>query len=256
MDEDKIIDMLAMQDEITWQSILQELMKSEQMDPWDVNVSVLSQKYIEMLKKIKGMDLRISGKVVLAAAFLLKIKSNRLVGEDLDKLDSMFAYLDEPDYDMDFFSEFPGITGAKAARIKQEFKLIPRTPQPRKRKVSIYDLMNALQKAMDVKKRRVFRDLPDNVKMFMPQRKKDISHVIREVYGKIKIFFFGGKYGRLTFTKLLSDTPTKEEKVYTFIPLLHLSTQRKINLDQKEHFGEIGISLADDTEAVAVPPVQ
>ena len=29
--------------------------------------------------------------------------------------------------------------------------------------------------------------------------------------------------------------------VYTFIPLLHLSNQRRIDLWQKEHFGEIEI---------------
>ncbi|MFA5141713.1 MAG: ScpA family protein [Candidatus Woesearchaeota archaeon] len=246
MDEEKLIDMLARQDEITWQSIIWELIKSEQMDPWDINVSLLSQKYIEMIKKIKETDLRISGKVVLAAALLLKIKSNRLVGEDLDKLDSMFAYLDEPDCDLDFFSEFCGITGVDSRhKHKQEFKLLPRTPQPRKRKVSIYDLMNALQKAMDVKKRRVMRDLPDHVRAFLPpQKHKDVSLVIREVLSRIKLFFFNDKQKSLTFTQLLPDEPSKEDKVYTFIPLLHLTTQRKIDMDQKEHFGEISIRMA------------
>lgn len=251
MNEEKIITMLAKDDEITWQSIIKELVKSEQMDPWDIDISLLSKKYIEMIKKIKEFDLRISGKVLLAATMMLKMKSSRLVGEDMDKLDSMFAYTQEPDYDLDFFSDFEGFYG-HPKKEKQQFKLIPRTPQPRKRKVSIFDLMNALQKAMDVKKRRVFRELPEGVKIFLPQKKKDISHIIREVFGKIKVFFLSpNKNKKLTFTQLLPNEASKEDKVYTFIPLLHLNNQRKIDLEQKEHFGEINIQLPKKEEIKA-----
>jgi chromatin segregation and condensation protein Rec8/ScpA/Scc1 (kleisin family) len=35
------------------------------------------------------------------------------------------------------------------------------------------------------------------------------------------------------------------DKVFTFRPLLHLATGREIDLDQKAHFGEIGIKLAN-----------
>ncbi|MBS3112747.1 segregation/condensation protein A [Candidatus Woesearchaeota archaeon] len=245
MNEEKIITMLAKDDEITWQAIIKELVRSEQMDPWDINVSILSKKYIDMIKKMKDCDLRISGKVLLAATMMLKIKSSRLIGEDLDKLDSMFAYTQEPDYDLDFFSDFGNIYD-KPQKEKEHFKLIPRTPQPRKRKVSIFDLMNALQKAMEVKKRRVFRDIPDEIKMHMPQKKKDISNIIREVFDKVKIFFLSGNK-KMTFTQLLPDEANKEDKVYTFIPLLHLSNQRKIDLEQKDHFGEIHIQFPKKT---------
>ena len=47
---------------------------------------------------------------------------------------------------------------------------------------------------------------------------------------------------RLTFSQLVPSN-TKEDKIYTFIPLLHLTTQRKIDLTQQEHFGEIEIML-------------
>ena len=50
------------------------------------------------------------------------------------------------------------------------------------------------------------------------------------------------KKDKLTFTKLL-NSDSKEDKIYTFIPLLHLETDKKVNLDQKQHFGEIEIFL-------------
>src|SRR3972149_9551593 len=82
-------------DEITWQTIIFDLVKTEQMDPWDIDVSTLTQKYIDMLRTIKEHDFRVSGKVLLAAAILLKLKSNKLVGEDLSELDRLLMGVGE-----------------------------------------------------------------------------------------------------------------------------------------------------------------
>ena len=46
----------------------------------------------------------------------------------------------------------------------------------------------------------------------------------------------------LNFSGLL-PSDDKLDKVYTFISLLHLKNQKKIDLLQKEHFGEIDIVL-------------
>lgn len=224
--------------EISWQSILYDLVRTEKMDPWDIDISLLAEGFLERLRKFKEMDLNISGKVVLAAAILLKIKSKRLVGADLDNLDRLFAQSEENEEDL--YDELIG-GGAKEREKYDPQKLIPRTPQPRKRKVSIYDLVNALQQAMEVKKRKVIRDVPP-LNIEMPVKKFDIGSVIKSVYGKIKFFVTKGNDG-LTFSKLIPEQPTKEDKVYTFIPLLHLTNQRKVDLNQEQHFGEIEIEL-------------
>src|SRR3990167_3010217 len=87
--------LLSKADEVTWQSIIYELVKTEQMDPWDIDISLLTQKYIDMLRTLKEHDFRISGKVLLAAAILLKMKSNKLVGEDLSELDRLLIGVEE-----------------------------------------------------------------------------------------------------------------------------------------------------------------
>jgi chromatin segregation and condensation protein Rec8/ScpA/Scc1 (kleisin family) len=40
---EKIFEILFNKDEVTWQSLLYELVKTEQMDPWDINVSMLTK---------------------------------------------------------------------------------------------------------------------------------------------------------------------------------------------------------------------
>ena len=231
-------------DEVTWQSIIYELVKTEQMDPWDIDVSILAQKYIGMLRTLKEHDFRVSGKVLFAAAILLKIKSNKLVGEDLSELDRLLIGVEEEIEELAFdeTTQIPQLGEVPA--------LIPRTPQPRKRKVSIFDLVEALERALEVKKRRLLHSIPP-LNLEAPKKKKDITEIIREVYGKIKSFFISALKDKLTFSKLL-PSESKEDKVHTFIPLLHLAQQNKIELLQQTHFGEIEILLKKKTEETKV----
>ncbi len=226
--------MLLQEDEITWQSIIYDLVKSEEMDPWDIDISLLSKKYMETLKKLKEMNFGISGKVVLASAILLKLKTRRLVEEDLTRFESIINPPEELEdlYDDIGFEEMED----------NKIIVIPKTPQPRRRKVSVNDLVDALQKALEVNKRRVFRHLEDMQsipEIEVPEKKIDVSEVIKDVYDRVISFFkSGGK--KLTFEEFIKSD-RREDKIATFVPLLHLDNQRKINLEQKEHFGEIEI---------------
>ena len=91
----QIFELLFDKDEITWQSIINELISTRQIDAWNVDISLLTKKYIDTIKKLKELDFRVSGKVLLAAAILLKIKSNKLVGEDIEYLDRLISAQDE-----------------------------------------------------------------------------------------------------------------------------------------------------------------
>jgi chromatin segregation and condensation protein Rec8/ScpA/Scc1 (kleisin family) len=73
----------------------------------------------------------------------------------------------------------------------------------------------------------------------VPEKKMDIGVAMQSLYGKLVGFFAKG-IKKLTFSSLV-PTKNREDKVYTFIPLLHLTNEGKVELDQKEHFGEIEI---------------
>lgn len=222
-------------DEITWQAMLLNLVKEEHMDPWDIDITSLTQRYIGMLKKLKELDFRISGKMVLAAAILLRLKTKRLVGEDINELDRLMRPPEE-DSSEGFYDELE--QEQKTIPPEQYPELMPRTPQPRKRKVSIYDLMGALQQALEVRDRRTLRRIP-LANMRMPERNVDITKLINSVYDRIKALFDSGK------TPLFSGISAKEDRILTFVAMLHLANhdQRKIDLKQAEPFGEIEIVL-------------
>jgi len=234
--QDQILDMLLKKDEITWQSLLYELVRTEQMNPWDIDISILSKKYLETVRKLQEVNFFISGKVILASAILLKIKSDKLLTENIAQFDNQLFQREqlEPSEAME--------------EVSSEIihpKLTIKTPIARRRKVTINDLINALEKAMKVDerrtiKRRLLTEVPANIKI--PER-VDIKERIKGIYSKIRNFFTTKKEV-LTFDKLV-ESDKREDKIFTFVPLLHLDNQQKINLLQEDHFGEIRIELTN-----------
>ena len=234
--QQQIFELLLEQEDVSWKSILQELVKKEEMNPWDVDISMLSQKYIQIIKEMQEHDFRISGKILLAAAFLLKMKSAYLVDHDIAHLDRLIGQNDGSD-ESEIFEELEN--GEK--RVREQFSLVPRNPQPRTRKVSLQELVDALQRAMQSRKRILAQQRP--VKFVMPTRKMDILGVIRDLYHKISYYTVKENTDTLTFSKLLPPRAGRQEKVYTFIPLLHLETQHKLAMAQEKPFEEISVTL-------------
>jgi len=237
-DTNQLFDILLKQDEITWQSLIYELIRTEQMDPWDIDVSLLAQKYISTIKKLHEFDVIISGKVVLSAAILLNIKSTKLLEEEANIDRMIYPEALEEQEELGYAQANP-LSNLPMDKIT----LLPRTPQPRKRKVSVFDLVDALQKALEVRKRRALREII--VDMPVIDKKVDISKIIFDLHRKIKDILTGRE--RLTFSEL-AGSEKKDDQIATFVPLLHLSSQRKIDLLQEIHFGDIEIKLVQPKE--------
>jgi chromatin segregation and condensation protein Rec8/ScpA/Scc1 (kleisin family) len=243
-EREDIFEMLFEKDEITWQDIIYDLIKTEKMDPWDVDVSHLAEKFITLLKEMKKMDFRLSGKIILAAAFFLKIKSDKLLKEDLVFLNNLINPQEEDI--MDFIDE--EINENTNAKEKPILKY--RTPQPRKRKVSVYDLVEALEKALEGDQKRYIKKLSDVTKKIkVPKKEKDMTIIINDLYKKIEKTLT--KVTHIKFSQLLK-TNDKEEKIYTFIPLLYLDTQRRIDIEQETHFEDITIGLTKLKKKIAI----
>ncbi|MBU2561372.1 MAG: segregation/condensation protein A [Nanoarchaeota archaeon] len=243
-----IYEILMNQDEITWRSIIIELIKTEQMDPWDINLSKLSKMYIKTLKKLKEMNLQLSGKVLLAAAILLRIKSSRLIGDDIMEFDRLLASGESSDdlYSDESFveGEFGGI-GIKVDG--EQLRLVPRTPQPRKRKVSVYDLIDALAVALNVRRRRMLNQIQTRT-LDVPEKPVDISQLMDDLYNDVIGHLTKEQTERMAFSDLVPGD-SKEDKVFTFIPLLHLTNARRVDLEQQKHFGEIWVKIAKEGAA-------
>jgi segregation and condensation protein A len=84
--------------------ILVNMAKQGKIDPWNVNIVDVTDKYLMHLFKSKAQNLRLTGRTLLFAAILLKLKSNVLEGLDINDFEPQhddemyFPEEDELDY--------------------------------------------------------------------------------------------------------------------------------------------------------------
>ena len=223
-------------DEISWKAIIYELIRSEQLDPLDIDITLLTKSFLDKIRQLEEHNFFISGKVLLAASFLLKMKADRVYNQ------------------LEYFDEL--LFGKKEHEIKEQEKyyisqeelplILPKTPLPRARKVTIEELMKALNRAIEVETRRhkkhdLLLDAEREAAVVLPRERINITEKIKEIYQGIKNLFLKQASKRLTFSELAGQR--KEDKIATFIPLLHLDTRQKITLEQKKPFDEIYIYL-------------
>ncbi len=243
MTKEQIYDLIFQGDDVKWQSIIYELIREGKVDPWDIDVSILAKEYLDALRKLKQHNFRLSGKVVLAAAILLKMKTDRLGVEQLLSLTNPEDFPPE-------FEDEGDLVDIETEKHFTKAKLNLRIPGVRKRKVTVFELVDALKKALEVDEKRHARQ-SELAEMMRPRPiniiKVDVFSKIELVWKKLKEFVDKHKTRLLQFTQI---TPSKEKKdiIWTLIPLLHLAQQHKIELKQDVPFGEIFIDLANGSE--------
>jgi segregation and condensation protein A len=225
--------------EMSWQSILYDLINTEQLDPWDIDISLLSERYLERIKELEETNYMISSKVLLAAALLLYLKSEILLNQDLKSIDEiLFGRKEEKRYSMERIELDEDVP-----------ELLPRSPLPRLRKISLQELMQSLEKAIATENRRIRKHILEKNALresaiSLPKGSRiNVTDKIKELYIKIQdLLKDEEKQNHIPYAHISGST--KEEKIASFLPLLHLDNQKKIWLQQDEHFGEINIWLS------------
>lgn len=219
-----------------WQEIIYDLINTEQLDPWDINITILTEKYLIKIQELEEADFFVSSKVLLAAALLLRIKSEILLNKYIKSIDEiLFGKEEKKKY----------IT--ERIELEEEIpELIPRSPLPRFKKVTLQELMESLNKAITTENRRIKKEIINKnalreTGISLPKRKYSIKNKIREIYNNLFKQLKEEERNKISFTDFIGTN--KEERIIAFSPLLHLENQKKIWLDQAEHFEEIHIWL-------------
>ena len=239
--QDRVFDIVFKQDDLNWKDMIYDLVRSEGMNPWDIDISRLAERFLVMLNKLKEMDFRVSGKMVLTSSLLLKIKSDQLMNGDLQDFDDLINGVQEEEFLDEEASEFEQYDLNQF--LNDQKKLVPRSPQPRERKVSVYDLVDALDAALrtDARRQSALASMRSEKEVEVPRKVFDLGETMERLQGQLKKLFTKKK-STVPFTDLLTSD-TKEDKVFTFLPLLHLENHQKVNMLQKEHFGPIDVEI-------------
>jgi len=71
---------------LSWQAIIYDLIKTEQLDPWDIDLGILADKYVDIIQHLEDADFFVSSKVLLACSLLLRLKSEILINSYIQDL--------------------------------------------------------------------------------------------------------------------------------------------------------------------------
>jgi segregation and condensation protein A len=222
-------------EELGWQSIIYDLIKTEQLDPWDIDIGILADRYVEKISQLEEDEFFVSSKVLLACALLLRLKSEILANDYIRELnDSLFGRKEmQVTLDLEHFIIEEGELPI----------LIPKTPMARHKKVTLEQLMGALNHAMNTENRRIKRHIKSSqaersALVVLPKTTLIPLKVrIKNIFSIVQSHFDINKE-HIGFHELAKD---REEKLATFLPVLHLSNQEKVYLHQPVHFEEIYI---------------
>ena len=224
--------------EIGWQEIIYDLINTEQLDPWDIDIIILTEKYLEKIEHLEETDFFVSSKVLFAAALLLRIKTEILLSKHIKSIDAALFGSDEQ----------KKATQMERIELDEEIpELVPRSPMPRFKKVTLQELMEALNKAVATENRRIKKEIIHRnalreTGIALPKRNVNIKTEIKKIHIDLLDYFKKNKdHKKVSYTKFFGDD--KEKKIIALSPLLHLEHQEKVWLDQDAHFEEIFIWL-------------
>lgn len=231
-------------EEVSWQAIIYDLIKTEQLDPWDIDLGILAEKYSQIVREMEDANFFISSKVLLACSLLLRLKSEILINQYIKDLDdALYGRKNDKKYELE-----------RIELDEDELPiLVPRTPMPRYKKVTLQELMASLNQAMETENRRIKRDIKvrqanKSALVVLPNKNRiPLKSRISLVLKKIREHMKGSSENHMKFSYLAQ---TKEEKFLSFLPVLHLSNNEEIYLYQQEHFGEIHMHLTKIEEHI------
>lgn len=204
----------------SWKQVLIELVMTEKLDPWNIDIVVVADSFFNYVKKMEKFNFHIPANIILACAILLKYKSNAIRFYAEPQLEAL--PVEEP-----------------AEGALPELTLSWRIPP--KRQITLNELMGEMERVIKYDS----AERPKKVAAQMPTLELDLDNYdieseIDKLYSRLK----GGadSEGIVLFSSLVNGGGA-EGVVSAITPLLHLAQRKSIFLRQDKFFGEIFINV-------------
>jgi segregation and condensation protein A len=251
--EQKIMDFIT--SDYSWEQVIYKIVAWEGLDPWNLDLVKLSDSFVVYITKLKEMDFKVPAKYVIITSVLLRMKSDHLqyLGDLVEDSFSMDIVEDELEGHiesgaMDDFGDVDLTDGGGLATFSVNPITVPPKRQPR-RKIVVDDLVSALRRVMRAETRRERRAKRHREKIEV--KDDNITRRITSLYTKINDILGRIKKEEVEFTELV-DKWERKEVVETFLPLVFLDHERKVEANQEEMFKEIMIRKGDQNKRVGL----
>ncbi len=233
--------------------LLLYLIKKEEVDIYEVNLTKLATQFIEYIDMMRMLDLEVAGEFLVMASTLMYIKSRELLPVDLQVAAEEEEEGEDPRWELirqlvEYKKFKDAAAQLQSLEIRQE-SVYPRLPvkpefeakdAPLRTNVSLFDLINAVSLVL----KRV-QEKPDARDIF--EDKWTVSEKIENLMTQLR------EKPVLKFSELFASATSRSEVVVTFLAMLELIRLGQLAAVQGEAFGEIEITRAEPRVAPASP---
>ncbi len=234
--------------------ILVQMAKQGKIDPWNIDIIDVTDKYLTHLFQSKAQNLRLTGRTLLFASILLKLKSNILEGVELSDFEPQ---VEEPDLEfdddtLDYESEY--IPTNNVVSIDEVLQRRTSVRLNRNRVVTLRDLIRQLEFYEMLDKKQSLKNAHERakrrVKNYSNLSPEDIINLAHDEYIEK-----GVQRLRANLEEILNRQDKIElneltllgmDKISAYISLLFLTAESNYDLVQDEFYSDLYVIKRDE----------
>ena len=234
--------------------LLLYLIKKEEVDIYEVNLTKLATQFIEYVDLMRQFDLEVAGEFLVMASTLMYIKSRELLPVDQQVVVENEEEGEDPRWELIRqlveYKKFKDAAAQLQTLEERQENVFPRLPgkiefesaaAPVKSEVGIFDLLNAVNSVL-----RRFQEKTAGQREIYEDKwtvSEKMEFVLKTIAEKISV----------KFSELFATAASRAEVVCTFLALLELIRLKQLACVQPEPFAEIEVTKAVAPVASAEP---
>lgn len=233
--------------------ILVQMAKAGKIDPWNIDIIDVTDKYLSHLFEIKAQNLRATSKTLLFASILLRLKSNILEGTDIldfeDNNEDEYELLDDEIIDSYEPPKNNVISFSEVLQRRTSVKV------NRNRTVTLKDLIRQLEFYEKLEQKQKIKQLQEKAKRHVQSyanlttedivnlaHEEIIENSVKVLQTKLEKIF--NQSDKVEINELVSIGMSK---VSAYIAVLYLTADGKCDIEQEEFYSDLYVVKANGT---------
>lgn len=243
--------------------ILVEMVKQNKIDPWNIDIIDVTEKYLQRMIELKSLNLRVASRTLLFASILCRLQSNVLAGLSIDD------FKDDPQddviYDDDGFVAEYGeedrefIPTSNVVSIDEALQRRTSVRLNRNRVVTLKDLIKQLEFYEKLEKKASMKSATErarrhvsNISRLTPNEIVTMAHeeYIEEAVLKLKDNL-GQIFEHQDKIELSELVVLGLDKISAYLALLFLSRDTNYELEQEKFYSDVYVVRGQELNATA-----
>src|SRR5574344_186771 len=235
--------------------ILVEMAKSGKIDPWNIDILDVTEKYLQRMIELKSLNLRVASRTLLFASILCRLQSNVLAGLTLDDFkdepeavyDDDGFIVDYPDENEEFIPTSNVVSFDEALQRRTSIRL------NRNRVVTLKDLIKQLEFYEKLEKRASMQSAHERAKRHVRNYSRltpdEIVSMAHEEYIEESVLKLKDNleqiFNSVDKIELNELTILGMDKISAYIALLFLSRDTDYELVQEKFYSDLYVVKGD-----------